>query len=86
MRARLGPAARFDVACDTELDIVASVPPVIATTRSCLEQLAAAFDDIAERDDIHQAAARLSLVQDWIMREAAAADADPIFTPVRLAS
>lgn len=86
MTARLGSANRCDLDGDTELEIVPPLPPVIATTGACLEQLAAAFDDIAERDDIHQAAARLALVQDWIIRETAAAAADPIFAPVRLAS
>ena len=52
----------------------------------CLQQLLEAFADIAERDDIHQAAERLALVQDWITREAANAAADPIFASLRLAS
>jgi hypothetical protein len=45
----------------------------------CLEQLLLAFDDIADRDDIHQAAQRLALVQAWIRDEAERAAADPIF-------
>jgi hypothetical protein len=52
----------------------------------CLDQLLEAFADIAERDDIHQAAERLAKVQEWIKREAAAADDDPIFAALRLAS
>jgi len=52
----------------------------------CLEQLLEAFADLAERDDIHQAAERLTKVQDWIKREAAAAADDPIFAALRLAS
>jgi hypothetical protein len=52
----------------------------------CLEQLLEAFADIADRDDIHQAAERLSRVQDWIRREAERAAADPIFAALRLAS
>lgn len=52
----------------------------------CLEQLLAAFVDIADRDDIHQAAERLARVQDWIRREAETAAADPIFAALRLAS
>jgi len=52
----------------------------------CLEQLLEAFADIAERDDIHQAAERLARVQDWIRREAERAAADPIFAALRLAS
>jgi hypothetical protein len=51
-----------------------------------LEQLLEAFADIADRDDIHQAAERLAKVQEWIKREAAAAAADPIFAALRLAS
>ena len=53
---------------------------------ACLEQLLEAFADIAERDDIHQAAQRLSQVQAWINREAATAADDPIFAALRLAS
>ena len=52
----------------------------------CLEQLLEAFADIADRDDIHQAAERLARVQEWITREAEAAAADPIFAVLRLAS
>jgi len=52
----------------------------------CLEQLLEAFADIADRDDIHQAAERLARVQDWINRETEKAAADPIFAALRLAS
>jgi hypothetical protein len=52
----------------------------------CLEQLLEAFADIADRDDIHQAAERLARVQEWITREAEAAASDPIFAVLRLAS
>ena len=52
----------------------------------CLDQLLEAFIDIAERDDIHQAAERLARVQEWITREAEQAAADPIFAALRLAS
>jgi hypothetical protein len=52
----------------------------------CLGQLLEAFADIADRDDIHQAAERLAKVQEWIRREAEAAAADPIFAALRLAS
>ncbi|HJU19441.1 MAG TPA: hypothetical protein VJ770_23550 [Stellaceae bacterium] len=45
----------------------------------CLEQLLQAFCDIIDRDDIHQAAHRLALVQEWLRNEAQAAAADPIF-------
>jgi hypothetical protein len=51
----------------------------------CIEQLLDAIADI-DRDDIHQAAERLARVQDWIMREAERAAADPIFDALRLAS
>lgn len=71
----------------------AAMPPVempatsAVTGRSdCLEQLLEAFADIADRDDIHQAAERLARVQDWIRGEAEAAAADPIFAVLRLAS
>jgi hypothetical protein len=52
----------------------------------CLEQLLEAFADIADRDDIHQAAERLARIQQWISREAEKAAADPIFAALRLAS
>lgn len=52
----------------------------------CLEELLEAFVDIADRDDIHQAAERLALIQEWIKREADHAAADPIFDALRLAS
>jgi hypothetical protein len=52
----------------------------------CLEQLLEAFADLADRDDIHQAAERLARVQEWIRREAERAAADPIFAALRLAS
>jgi hypothetical protein len=38
-----------------------------------------AFFDIADRDDIHQAAVRLGFVQKWIGVEASHAAADPVF-------
>lgn len=57
-----------------------------AEREACLEQLLEALADIAERDDIHQAAARLARVQEWIRREAERAAADPIFDALRLAS
>lgn len=41
----------------------------------CLIQLLGAFHDIADFDDIHQAAERLDAVQAWIRREARAAAA-----------
>lgn len=82
MAGRLEPDALDEV--DADLDF--PPPDVIATRQACLEQILAAFADIADRDDIHQAAARLSLAQEWIAREAACAAADPIFAPLRLAS
>jgi hypothetical protein len=42
----------------------------------CIEQLLAAFRDIADRDDIRRAAERLVLVQEWVRREAERAAAD----------
>ena len=60
--------------------------PAVSGRADCLEQLLEAFADIADRDDIHQAAERLALVQDWISREAERAAADPIFAALRLAS
>jgi hypothetical protein len=62
------------------------MPTTIATEAECLEQLLEAFRDIADRDDIHQAAERLLLAQEWIRREAKRAAADPIFSDLRLAS
>jgi hypothetical protein len=50
----------------------------------CLEQILRAFHDMADRDDIHQAANRLALVQEWIQDEAKRAAADPIFFDLRL--
>ena len=63
-----------------------AVPPAALSRSECLEQLLEAFVDIADRDDIHQAAERLARVQDWIRAEAEAAAADPIFAALRLAS
>jgi hypothetical protein len=58
-----------------------SVPIALlpGTRQECLEQILRAFFDIADRDDIHQAAQRLDSVQQWIGQEAARAAADPIF-------
>jgi ABC-type phosphate/phosphonate transport system substrate-binding protein len=63
-----------------------ALPAAAAARTECLEQLLEAFADIADRDDIHQAAERLAWVQEWIKREADRAAADPIFDAVRLAS
>ena len=65
---------------------VTAVPRNAPSREECLEQLLEAFVDIAERDDIHQAAERLARVQEWISAEAEAAAADPIFAAMRLAS
>jgi hypothetical protein len=43
-----------------------------------------AFFDIADRDDIHQAAVRLGFVQKWIGVEASRAAADPVFADLLL--
>jgi hypothetical protein len=56
----------------------------IANRIDCLDQLLRAFCDIADRDDIHQAALRLASVQEWIRSEAASAADDPIFVDLRL--
>jgi hypothetical protein len=56
----------------------------LATRADCLEQILEAFRDIADRDDIHQAANRLALVQQWICKEAECAGADEIFYDLRL--
>ena len=61
-------------------------PSRVASEAECLEQILEAFRDIADRDDIHQAAARLERVQAWISRAAELAAADPIFAGLRLAS
>ena len=47
------------------------------TRADCLELLLLAFRDLADRDDIHQADARLKSVCRWIRGEAAQAAADP---------
>jgi hypothetical protein len=52
----------------------------IESRAECLIQLLAAYRDIADFDDIHQAMERLTTVQDWIRREARAAASDPVFT------
>jgi hypothetical protein len=64
----------------------AASPAPVFGRAECLEQLLEAVVDIADRDDIHQAAERLARVQDWIRLEAEAAAADPIFAALRLAS
>ena len=56
----------------------------LQTRIECLEQILRAFHDIADRDDIHQAADRLVLVREWILNEAERAAADPIFVDLRL--
>lgn len=59
-------------------------PTPLRTRIECLEQILRAFRDIADCDDIHQAAGRLALVQEWIRDEAGRAAADPIFAELRL--
>jgi hypothetical protein len=65
-------------------DGAAASRKLLGTRPECLEQILRAFRDIADRDDIHQAAERLTLVQDWIRTEAERAAADPIFVDLRL--
>jgi hypothetical protein len=52
---------------------------IVRNRTECLIQLLSAFHDIADFDDIHQAAQRLDTVQAWIRREARAAAADLVF-------
>lgn len=67
-------------AANTRTDGAASRPPGrLATRAQCVTQLALALSDLADRDDIHQAAIRLKLVQQWILDETARAACDPIF-------
>jgi hypothetical protein len=75
VRARADDPLRLDV----------GEPPIVEEAE-CLEQILEAFRDIADRDDIHQAAARLERVQAWIRRAAELAAADPICAGLRLAS
>jgi hypothetical protein len=48
---------------------------------ACLELLLQAFEDIADRDDIHQAAGRLRAVLRWIDGEKVRVTGDAIFSP-----
>jgi hypothetical protein len=72
----------LDVDCNPACDSSAEEAPRGDTFGrfECLQQLLQAFFDIADRDDIHQAAQRLSLVQQWIRDETDRAAADPIFS------
>jgi len=70
----------------TGLDDGAPAPSEITARDQCLEQLLEAFRDIADRDDIHQAADRLKLALAWIRREAECAADDPVFARLKLAS
>jgi hypothetical protein len=63
-----------------------AMPSRVNSEAECLEEILEAFRDIADRDDIHQAASRLTRVQEWIRRVADLAAADPIFSGLRLAS
>jgi hypothetical protein len=63
-----------------------AAPASLQGRGECLELLLEAFADIADRDDIHQAAERLAQIQEWIKREADKAADDPIFAALRLAS
>jgi hypothetical protein len=63
----------------------AAVPQKLVDTRlECLEQILRAFRDIADHDDIYQAANRLASVQEWIRNEAERAAADAIFIDLRV--
>ncbi|HEY1794546.1 MAG TPA: hypothetical protein VGG57_00365 [Stellaceae bacterium] len=70
---------------DDPIRLDAGTTPIVEETE-CLEEILEAFRDIADRDDIHQAAARLERVQAWIRRAAELAAADPIFAGLRLVS
>jgi hypothetical protein len=67
-----------------ECEVAETTAPAATDKAQCLEQLLRAFLDIADRDDIHQAAERLELVRQWIDAERERAAADPIFSHVRL--
>ena len=65
--------------CDPTAVEFDEAPARIDSRAECLIEVLAAYRDIAEFDDIHQAAERLAAVQDWIRRDARAAAADPLF-------
>jgi hypothetical protein len=67
-----------------DCSLVEASMPTASDREQCLEQILRAFRDIVDRDDIHQAAERLRLVQRWIDNEAQRAAADPIFAGIRL--
>ncbi len=76
------------VACEQILSVGAPggrrlALPLALSRAQCLEQILQAFCDIADRDDIHQAAARLARVQQWIEDEAERAAADPILADLQ---
>lgn len=81
-----GPAGnRVAVADGADPPADASEEAAVTTRAACLEQILEAYCDIADRDDIHQAAIRLLLVQAWIRCEAAKAATDPIFSSLGFA-
>lgn len=51
-------------------DFIVMSAESVGNRSECLIQLLGAFHDIADFDDIHQAAERLDAVQAWISREA----------------
>ena len=67
-----------------DCDRPATSRKLLDTKLECLEQILGAFREIADHDDIHQAANRLASVQEWIRNEAKRAAADPIFIDLRL--
>lgn len=75
MTGKVGPGRRHAVGQSSNV----SPFETIYNRSECLLQLLGAFHDIADFDDIHQAAERLDAVQAWIRREARAAAKDPIF-------
>jgi hypothetical protein len=75
---RISNMARFVIP-----DCAPEAASPLSTRTECLEQILCAFFDIADRDDIHQAAERLALVQRWIENETERAAADPLFADLQ---
>jgi hypothetical protein len=61
-------------------------PPAISGREECLEQLLEAFADIADSDDVQQAAERLALVHEWIRHQAEQTATKPPSDTKRVAS
>lgn len=76
MDGEVGLRPRFD---EVGQDRTGLTVGFVRSRADCLIQLLNAFQDIADFDDIHQAAKRLDIVQAWIRDETRAAAADIIF-------